>query len=114
MKNASILTFAFILAAGLSFSHPAFANWDAKEKAQFIQDLRQASAELKPTNSGLANKLNDYADKKEKMSDKDWGQKAEDVAKLRQAAQELAPANKDLSDDLNDIADRCQKKLDKK
>lgn len=116
MKNGSMITMLFIIAAAIGFSRPALAHMDAKARAQFVLDLRQASAELKGSNAGLSGKLDDYADEKEKWSKKyesERPKKAENVASIRQASNELKGSNKPLADKLDDIADECQDELNK-
>lgn len=89
---------------------------------EHLQVMRQAANELQASNPGLSQKLNDFADKKEKMA-KEWKgegkakmleQKREDLRKVRQASAELKGKNDNLAGELHDIADRWDKKLQEK
>lgn len=115
MKTKMLMVPVLVLLASTGLTRPALANemHDAN-RAEFVNTLRQASTELKATNPDLSNKLNDYADKKEKMAEKmseKWEHKEQDVANLRSAAAQLKATDKNLADSLEDLANRCEKKL---
>jgi len=112
MKYRAPIVLAMIIAA-LSFSKPALANMDKGEQVEFVKSLRQASSELKGTNPTLSDKLNGYADQKEKWANKKeehWNQMQGDAGKLRIIAKDIQPTRKDLTDELNAIADRYEAK----
>jgi|GEM_PF-4103526 len=112
MKYKAPIVLAMIIAA-LIFSKPALANMDQGEHAEFIKSLRQASSELKGANPTLSDKLNGYADQKEKWANKKeghWKQMQGDAGKLRIIAKDVQATRKDLTDELNAIADRYEAK----
>jgi hypothetical protein len=118
MKKVIFMIMVALLA--LPIVQSSYANMEGH--TEHIQVMRQAANELQASNPDLSKKLNDFADKKEKMKDK-WPdedkekmleQKREDLLKVRQASSELKGTNDDLAGELHDIADRWDKKLQEK
>lgn len=112
--KTSIPVLALLAVVSLA-AQPAFANIEGH--GEHMQVMRQAANELQASNPGLAKKLNEFADKKEKMKGEGKEmieQKREDLQKIRKAAGELEDDDSALADDLNDMANRWEKKLDDK
>ncbi len=114
MNYKSVMVIAMMLAV-LGTSKPVFANMHDENHADHIQAMRQAATELKSTNPGLSDKLNGYAEKKEKWASKKdevWKQKQADMKTVKDSAAALQSTRKDLADELTAMSDRCAKEMD--